>query len=284
MRSILSLLKNNCRETLVLLLFLFVANPAQADRIEGIVAVVDDTIIMESDLGKRMAELGAPKESMSAKRQVLELMVENIVVKKIYKSLGFPPVDQKEAQEYARKTGVKVEDAGFLIMKSTLMDIMVRSRVVITENMIQNYFDKNDEYSGRESVHLKQILIKNDPAKARQALDDIQGGRDFDEVAGEVSDILLSGSPDIGWVAVEDLSDNIRDAVVGAEPGETIGPIAMNDYHAIFEFVEKGLFGNKNLEEVYPEITDTLQTKYQKEAFRHWLEKMMSEYFIGMYI
>lgn len=284
MRSILSLLKINFREALVLLLFLLVAGPAQANRIEGIVAVVDNTIIMESDLKEKMVELGAPEENISAQRQVLELMVENIVVKKIYKSLGFPPVSEKEAQEYAKKTGIKEEDAGYMIMKSTLMDVMVRSRVVVTEKMIQDYFNENQSYKGRESVHLKQILIKDNPTGAQKAFDDIKGGKDFEKVAKEVSDILLSGSSDIGWVAIEDLSDDVRKVVVNAKPGEVVGPIAMNGYNAIFEVVEKGVYGKKSLEEVYPEITEKLQTKYQQEAFRHWLEKMMSKYFIGTYI
>jgi len=284
MRSILSLLKNNLRDCLFILLFLVMGNAAQADRIEGIVGVVDDTIIMVSDLNKKMAELGAPENSLSVQRQVLELMVENIVVEKIYKSFGFPRVDPKEAQTYAQNSKISVSDATSLIMKSTLMDVMVRSRVVITDNMIQDYFAANAAYSGRQSVRLKQILIKNDEEKAKKALSEIQGGRAFEDVANKVSDILLSGSSDIGWIAIDDLSDNIRDAIVAANPGEVVGPFKMNTYYAVFEVGQKELVGSKNLEDVYEEIVKTLQTKYQQEAFKHWLNKMMSEYFIGMYI
>jgi parvulin-like peptidyl-prolyl isomerase len=284
MRSILSLLKNNYRECLFILLFLVMGNAVQADRIEGIVGVVDDTIIMVSDLKEKMAELGAPKNSLSAQRQVLELMVENIIVEKIYKSFGFPQVDPKEAQSYAQNSKISVSQATSLIMKSTLMDVMVRSRVVITDNMIQDYFAANVEYAGRQSVRLKQILIKNDEEKAQKAFSDIQGGRPFDDVAQEVSEILLSGSSDIGWIAIDDLSDNVRDAIVAANPGEVVGPFKMNAYYAVFEVGSKELVGSKDLEDVYPEIVETLQTKYQQEAFKHWLNKMMSEYFIGMYI
>ncbi len=284
MRSTLSLLKNNCRICLLILVFLVMGHAALADRIEGIVAVVDDTIIMVSDLRDKMAELGAPKNSLSAQRQVLELMVENIVVEKIYRSFGFPKVDPKEAQAYAEKSKISVSDASSMIMKSTLMDVMVRSRVVITDNMIQDYYDTNPEYAGRESVRLKQILVKEDEEKAIKALSDIQGGRAFDEVAQEVSDILLSGSSDIGWIAIDDLSEDIRDAIVSANPGDVVGPFKMNAYYAIFEVGTKELAGVKELEEVYPEIVETLQKKYQQEAFKHWLDKMMTEYFIGIYI
>jgi len=284
MRSILSLLKNNYRECLFILLFLVMGNTIQADRIEGIVGVVDDTIIMVSDLEKKMAELGVPKNSLSVQQQVLGLMVENIVVRKIYKSSGFPPVNTKEAQTYAQSSKISLSDAEIFIMKSTLMDVMVRSRVVITDNMIRDYYDTNAEYVGRESVRLKQILTRNDGEKADNALAEIRGGRAFDDVALEVSDILLAGSPDIGWIAIDDLSDDIRDAVVAANPGEVVGPFKMNEYYAIFEVGKKDLVGNKNLEDVYPKIVEKLQTKYQQKAFKHWLDKMMSEYFIGMYI
>jgi len=284
MRSILSLLKNNVRECLFILLFFVMGTAALADRIEGIVAVVDDNIIMVSDLKVKMAELGAPENSLSAQRQVLELMVENIIVDKIYRSFGFPPVNQEEAQAYAQSSKISVSQATSLIKKSTLMDVMVRSRVVVTDNMIQDYFAENDKYAGRESVRLKQILIKNNKEKAETAFMEIQGGRAFDDVAQEVSDILLSGSSDIGWIAIDDLAENIRDDIVAANPEDVVGPFKMNDYYAVFEVGPKEVVGSKDLEDVYQEIAETLQTKYQQEAFKHWLDKMMSEYFIGMYI
>jgi parvulin-like peptidyl-prolyl isomerase len=284
MRLILSLLKNNYREFIAIWLLLLIGSSAWADRIEGIVAVVDDTIVMVSDLRERLEELGAPKNNRKAERQVLELMVEDIVVEKIYKSIGFPPVSDEEAQQYAQSAGIREKDASLLIMKSTLMELMVKSRVVITENMIKNYYDDNEEYTGRESIRLKQILIKDDEQKTLKALEEIQKGKDFDEVAREFSDILLSDSADIGWVAIEDLSDDIKNAVVSASTGEVVGPLNMNDYAAIFEIMDKALVGTKNLSDVRPEIVKTLEAKYQQEAFQHWLQKMMSEYFIGIYI
>ncbi len=42
---------------------------ARAEMIDGIVAVVDNAIIMDSDLQKKMTELGAPEASKSAEKQ-----------------------------------------------------------------------------------------------------------------------------------------------------------------------------------------------------------------------
>ena len=133
---------------------------ARAEMIDGIVAVVDDTIIMVSDLEERMEELDAPKNNKNAERQVLELMVEDIVVKKIYDSLGLPPVGEDEAEDLVKKSGMSRRDAESYIRKAALMDMMVRSRVVVTENMIRNYYESQEQYRGKESVHLNQILIR----------------------------------------------------------------------------------------------------------------------------
>lgn len=257
---------------------------AHAEKIDGIVAVVDDTIIMVSDLEERMKELGAPADSKKVERQVLELMVEDIVVRKIYTSLGLPPVSEQEAQDLSEKSGMTVRDAGSYIRKAALMEMMVRSRVVVTENMIRNHYENQPQYRGRDSVRLNQILIRKDSAKAARALDELNAGKPFAEVAGRYSDVLSSGSADIGWVAVEDLSEELRASLKAAKPGDVVGPLSVSGYTAFYQLIERGVHGARPLEEVRNEITADLQKKYQLEAFNHWLKKMMSQYFIGIYI
>ncbi len=257
---------------------------AHAEKIDGIVAVVDDTIIMVSDLEERMKELGAPADSKKVERQVLELMVEDIVVRKIYTSLGLPPVSEQEAQDLSEKSGMTVRDAGSYIRKAALMEMMVRSRVVVTENMIRNHYENQPQYRGRDSVRLNQILIRKDSAKAARALDELNAGKPFAEVAGRYSDVLSSGSADIGWVAVEDLSEELRASMKAEKPGDVVGPLSVSGYTAFYQLIERGVHGARPLEEVRNEITADLQKKYQLEAFNHWLKKMMSQYFIGIYI
>jgi len=258
--------------------------PARGEIIDGIVAVVDDKIIMVSDLKERMESLGAPPNDKKAERQVLELMVEDIVVKKIYDSLGLPPVGEKEAENLAEQSGMDIVDARSYIRKATLMDMMVRSRVVVTENMIRAYYENQPQYRGRDSVRINQILVKEDRTKAGQARAELDEGRPFAEVAKKYSDVLSSGSADIGWVAVADLSDEVRGALSPAKPGDIVGPLSMNGYLVIYQLMDRGVHGGKSLEDARDEITATLQKQHQLEAFDHWLKKMMSEYFIGIYI
>lgn len=257
---------------------------AHADIIDGIVAVVDDQVIMYSDLQKKMYELGATEYTDAAARQVLQLMVEDLIVARAYKAVGLPPVDSAQAEEVAKKAGVDVESARSLIMKSTLMDIMVKSRVVVTESMLRDYYQNQKQYEGRESVHVKQIFIRNDAAKAKKALEELQKGTPFDEVAAKLSDVLVSGSPDIGWVAVGDLAEEARKELETAKPGALVGPVTLGDNILIYQVVERGVAGGKPIEEVRPELMDTLQERYRKEAFDHWLKMILADHYVGIFL
>ncbi|MGC9323275.1 MAG: peptidylprolyl isomerase [Desulfomonilia bacterium] len=268
---------------LLLCVMLWVSS-AHAEMVDGIVAVVDDRVIMYSDLQSKMRDLGIPQQDRSMKNQVLQLMVEDLIVEKIYKSLGLPAVELNEAQEVAAQTGTDIASATSLVMKSTLMDMMVKSRVVVTESMIQSYYQNSDTYTGRKSLHLKQILFKENREKAHKAIEELRSGRDFDDAAREYSDILGSGSSDIGWVAITQLSQAAKEALVDANPGDIVGPIDINDFSIIYQVQEKGIIGHKSLEDVKEEITQILETKSRQEAFDHWLKRIMTDHFIGIYL
>jgi len=259
--------------------------PARADMIDGIVAVVDDTVIMYSDLIKKMDDLGAPDHGAETARKVLQLMVEETLIKKVYKSIGLPAVDPKQAEEVAKNMGTSKDSATIYIMRSTLMEFMVKSRVVVTDSMVQAYFEGNRKYAGKESIHLKQILIgNNDKEKAEQAVADIRKGKHFDVAVLEYSDNKNLDAADIGWISMSDLAETAAKALESAKRGEVVGPIALGDNILIYEVVEKGLAGGKPIEEVRGEIVDTLQERARNEAFDHWLKMIMSEHYIGVFI
>lgn len=252
--------------------------------IDGVVAVVDDTVIMYSDVIQKMKDLGAERFDRSGVRQTLQMMVEDAVVAKVYRRMGLPPVDDRQAQEVAREMGVDPASAKNYIMKSNIMDLMVKSRVVITEAMIRDYYDSRDDYKGVSSVHLKQILIEGDEAKAARVMEELSKGRSFDEVAREASDVLVNGSCDIGWVALDHLAPEVRRALDGAGEGEIRGPVAMDGRFLVFQLMERGVTGRRSLEEVRDEIVKTLEEKYRADAFRHWLDTTLEQYYIGIYL
>lgn len=258
--------------------------PLRADRIDGIVAVVDDKVVMYSDVVRKIQELGGKTTDPASVRQVLQIMIEDIVVNKVYRTMGMSQVDPRQAENYARETGVDTSTARTMIMKMNLMELMVKSRVVITETMILEYYNSRAEYTGSEAVHLKQILIKGDPAKAEKAMAEIRGGKAFDEAARDHSDVLVDGSADIGWVELVHLAPDALKVLRDARPGDVVGPVKLGENTLIYQVLERGTTGAKPLEDVKAEITEALQEKYRKEAFDHWLKMILSDHYISIYL
>jgi parvulin-like peptidyl-prolyl isomerase len=164
------------------------------------------------------------------------------------------------------------------------MEMMVKSRIVVTESMIKDYYVSHKTYAGSESLHLKQILIKKDAVKANKALEDLHRASPFDEVAKAYSDLMAGDNPDIGWIAVDDLANEARTALAAGKPLDIVGPITLGENILIYQIIERGVSGGKPIDEARDEIVETLQEKFRNEAFEHWLKMIMGDHYIGIYM
>lgn len=265
---------------LLFMLAIVSGGPARANTIEGIVAVVDERLIMQSDLNARLKEMGVDPGDTATVRRVLDIMVEDIVVEKTYAKYGLPPVDPKQAAAVAQQNQTSYAFARAIIMRKMLMDMMVASRVVVTPQMVKHYYDASPQYSGRLSMQLEQIAIKDDTARAAAALAAIKAGKPFDEVAKTSSDILNGGSSNIGWVALDNLDQVARTALENAKEGDIVGPISTGGYSCIFKVIGRDTIDRKQLDDVRDEIMTSLEDKAREQAFEYWLNLTMSEHFI----
>ena len=255
-----------------------------ADTIDGIVAVVDKQLIMRSDLNRRLLLVGISPNNETRSRQILELMIEEVVIQKTYTKYGLAPIAPKQAAEIAGANKISEETATIMIMRKSLMDTMVSSRVVVTPQMIRDEFKKNPEYVGKPSLELKQIAVKDDREKANKAGAEIQAGKLFDEVAVQYSDILTDGKCTLGWMPLEDLDPVAAKALEKANKGDVSAPLKINDYWCIFMVTGRDVIGKRNFEEVKDQIASSLLEKAREDAFEHWLKQIMGEYFIGIYM
>lgn len=283
--KLLKSIRKSVEITIGLVFFLILAaTPCKAEMIEGIVAVVDDSIIMMTDLLSRMDQLKISHDNPRAFQEVLDFMIEELIVEKTYRSMGLTPVSSQQIMDMTSRNQVSYHDARSLIMRKSLMDVMVQSRVVITENMIKEYYEQNQEYSGRESVHLNQILLKDIKNTTSAAMQEIKDGKPFSEVAIKYSSVLVSGSPDIGWTDIDDFCPELKQLIQTAKTGDILGPVKVGESVFIFEVIERKVRKSKEFDEVRDQIEKSLEDKYRQEAFEHWLKNIMSKHFIGVYI
>jgi parvulin-like peptidyl-prolyl isomerase len=255
-----------------------------ADTIDGIVAVVDKQLIMRSDLNRRLLLVGISPSNETRSRQILELMIEELVIQKTYAKYGLAPITPKQVTEIAEANKISEETARIMIMRRSLMDTMVSSRVVVTPLMIRDDFKNNPEYSGKPSLDLKQIAVKEDKEKADKAAAEIKAGKPFDEVAVQYSDILTDGKCNLGWMPLDDLDPVAAKALEKSKKGDVSAPLKINDYWCIFMVTGRDVIGKRDFEEVKDQITTNLLEKARENAFEYWLKQIMGEYFIGIYM
>jgi parvulin-like peptidyl-prolyl isomerase len=115
-----------------------------------------------------------------------------------------------------------------------------------------------------EQIHLRQILTYNE-ADARAALEQLQGGANFEELAA-LYDTITFG--ELGWVPRGYLLDSkAEEAVFALQAGQTSQIIATEAGFHIFKAVERG---------EHPLSPDALLT-VQEQALRDWVAEQRAQ-------
>lgn len=170
------------------------------------------------------------------------------------------------------------------ILRVRLVNREVKSKIVITDEDIRAYYEKNKaQYVGEGRVHLRQILMVTPPgadaeAKAairekmvrvrQQAVD----GAAFADLAREHSDSpLAKEGGDLGTFPLTDLAPQILNALAGLKAGDVTDIVDTDQGLQLFyvEALEEGQ--GKTLEEVSAEIENILYDEIVNQKFTTWL-------------
>ena len=173
------------------------------------------------------------------------------------------------------------------ILRMRLISREVKSKIVITDEDIRAYYEKNrDRYAGEGSVHLRQILL-NVPSSAgdeekrviREKLSAIRqqviDGASFEALARQYSESpLAKDGGDLGTFKMGDLAPYILSALSGLKSGQ-VTEIVENDSGMQIFFIETMDAGqSKSLEEVSTEIENILYDEIVNQKFMSWLKEL----------
>ena len=198
--------------------------------------------------------------------------------------------DQK-LRESLEKEGLTMEDyrerMKNQILRVRLVNREVKSKIVITDEDIRAYYEKNrSQYVGEGRVHLRHIVmalpsmggeeaketVRNKMALVREKA---QSGIPFDTLAREYSE-----SPDakdggeLGTFALGDLAPQILNTISGLKTGE-ISEILETGRGLQLFFIEEMAEGeSKSLEEVSAEIENILYDEIVNRKFMTWLNDL----------
>jgi peptidyl-prolyl cis-trans isomerase SurA len=185
------------------------------------------------------------------------------------------------------KEGMSIEDYRKTIreqmLRSRLVNLKVKSKIVITKEDIKSYYDKNPEkYSGKKQYHLRSIVKKlpdyADEAGKKAILDELasirlklDGGESFETLAGQYSDFLAEYGGDMGLFTLDELSPEIRSAVSSLKEKESTPVIDTDQGFQIFYLENIVVTPGKPLEEVSGEIEEILYKNVVDEKFKTWV-------------
>ncbi len=241
------------------------ARAADVQDLDSIVAVVDDSVVLRSELDVKLAEVQAQNQGANLpprdvlERQVLEFLINekvqlnaaeqagikiddnmiNTAMNRLAQQNGMTPEQFRQTLE---KNGVPYE--GFRkelrrqLMIGRLHAQEVVDKIVVTDQEVQSYLASKALASGNQSAyHLLHILIatpdgaspeqvKAAEEKARKIVQQLRQGADFREVALANSDDKQAlQGGDLGWLKPADMPALFVEPVAKLSRGEVTDPI-----------------------------------------------------------
>ena len=175
------------------------------------------------------------------------------------------------------------------ILRSSLVNREIKSKVVITKEEIKAYYDSHpDLYGFEEKYRLANVMIKYpespDPSSRMQTqqkmagiLQELKAGKSIDEVTQTFSDSTAKvQGGELGTFSLSTLDPKIREALKDLKPGQYSGVIETDFGYQIFRLLDKVKTASKTLEDATAEIENKLYKDIVDQKFSKWLEELRS--------
>lgn len=311
---------------------LVVPGPGNAEMVDKVVAVVNDEVITLSEVEEEAArayqslarEYQGQKltDSLAETRaDILDSMIDRRLINQKAKQLNTTVTEEEITTAYENtRNRLSLDPAQFReklagsglteelyrrqlkdqILQSKLISYDVRAKVVITEEMLKDYFDEH--YAAEKekgSYYLLQMGFTwkadaDDPEnstakeetrkKAERILDQVRRGEDFKTLAKKFSDLPSAGDGgDIGILELDDMAPAMRTAISPLEPGELTDLIEIANgfqFYKVLSGEEKEQASSASFAAVKEEIREKLYDEKMKAAYSEWVKKLKEDAFI----
>jgi len=306
-----------------------------AEVIDRCVAVVNNDVITQSEVNEagkplfqRVAEQAPSGELGPALQEARKRVLEKLIDKKLLlqeakrynmsvsdeevdKALGRILAQNHTSKELFKKELAKMgmteaqylEDLHDQILSSKLVNVAVRSKVIIPEEKIIDYYDMHyTERVGDGGFYILQIgcswdssLDGNELKQARKkALKKAErvrslalAGQDFKKLAHEYSDLpsAVDGG-DIGVFKENEMAPAMRKAIIGLKPGEVSTIVETPSGYQVFKLLssQEGQIVTKvPYESVKDEIREILYRQEMQKLYKNWLEELRSQSYVRVF-
>lgn len=294
-----------------------IINSKSAEIVDRIVAVVNDDVITLIELNsslkpytEKIGSLGYPPEKeQELLFKVRKDMLDRLINQKI-EDQEIKRLKVKISEEQIDKTIERIKETNYLsdeqlraalakdgltmeeyrkkiksqILRTRLVNLKVKSKIVITKEDVKAYYEKHiEEYGGTQKYHLRNIIMKvplfsgtekklEIKAKMDEILEKLKAGESFEVLATKFSESpAASDGGNLGEFEFDSLSPQLQKAIEKIKPGEFTPVLDTDQGYQIF-FIEEILSAQgKTLEEVTPEIESKLLNESIDKKYRAWI-------------
>lgn len=305
-----------------------------AELVDRVVAVVNDDVITMSEVNEegrgffqKISEQVSGEELAAALRRAREEVLDGLIDKKLIAQeavkqkldVSKEEVDAalKQMSESNRMTPeqfqAQVRSMGMTddvyrdnlrtqILQSKLMNKEVRSKIIITEDMVLDYYDTNYakqveqggyyllqmgftwKKNGVPSENVGKEVRESTRKRAEQVHRMAAAGQDFATLARKFSELpSAKDGGNIGTFQREDMADYMQRAVLPLKPGELSPVVETPDGYQFFKLLssqEGGIVLQAPLEGVKEEIKGLLYEEKLKEALAVWVKGLKESAYI----
>lgn len=290
--------KYGLRAVLTLALLFFLVGFGQAAQVvDRIVAVVNGEIITLQDLQRQLRlAVGQTPDPATAERlapQVLDAMIDDIVLRQEAQRLGIEVSDSEVENEVRQfKVRRRLSDEDFErslrlqgltpeqfkersredIVKHRIIGYMVRRKVVVTQEEIDAYLERNrSELTTERVVTLQMVVLadRDSASQLRRALDSGEMGIDEAVERYSVGPRAEKGvMADVRW---RELDDPWREGLRDLGVGQLSEPFLVQDRWVIVKLLDRRDGERQETAAVEEEVREALMRPKLEERFKEYM-------------
>lgn len=299
--------------------------------VDKIVAVVNDDIITLSeledettDIYKTLTNEKNPEDLLEAMNEARELalnkMIERTLMEQKAKQFNVSVSEEEIDVAFERTRNSmslnsgqfrqKLKKSGMSegiyrdrlrdnILQSKILSVDVRSKIVVTDEMVLDYYDQHytsrvnegdyyllqmgfswDDTSDEDLANNKNKTLK----LAKRIHNLVKDGQDFKTLAKKFSDLpSASDGGDIGVFTLDEMAPAMRSAVKDLKPGGLSSIVELQSGYQFFKLLsgeDEAIVVTSSYEASKDEIREKLYESKMKEAYKVWVKELKESAYI----
>ncbi|MBA3037048.1 MAG: hypothetical protein FP814_11220 [Desulfobacterium sp.] len=244
--------------------------------------------ILDQLINQKLTDQEIAKYELTASDKEIDNTIERIKEAKF--------LTEEELRDLVAKDGLTFDEfRGKLkenILRSRLLDIKIKSKIVITKDDIKAYYESHkSDYMPKKKYHLLNIIKKVDSYadedekhEAMLVMEKIYAelieGRLFEEVGKDYSELPSIETSDLGTFKFDELSQQVQDAIKDLKQKEFTKTLENDLGYQIIYIKEIEIKPGKSLDEAYAEIQEIIFNNVTNEKFKLWIEQLRQQSYI----